>query len=213
MTALQVADLVYPVTALGHGTRVGIWLQGCTIGCQGCMSQDTWDPEGGRPMSVSDVIDMLTRIEGPVDGVTISGGEPFQQPEALMQLMLGIHEWRGSASSPIDLLCFSGYTERHLRRTYPQLIGMFDLIVAGPYRSQTPSVRPLCGSDNQVVMEMTTLGSERYAALDVGRRMQVSVDDGALHVIGIPDTGDLSRMESALRENFGVGLRNVSWRS
>jgi anaerobic ribonucleoside-triphosphate reductase activating protein len=213
MTSLQISDLVYPVTSLGYGTRLGIWVQGCTIGCPGCMSQDTWDSDGGRPVAVADVMDVLTRTDLPIDGVTISGGEPFQQPQALMQLMAGIHEWRGRAPKPVDLLCFSGYTERHLRRSFPELIRMFDLIVAGPYRSQVPSNRPLCGSDNQVVMEMTPLGSACYALIDGSRRMQVSVDGGVLHVIGIPSSGDLMKLEASLSDDFGVGLKGVSWRS
>ena len=38
----------FPVTVLGPGRRIGIWLQGCSIHCKGCVSQDTWAADPGR---------------------------------------------------------------------------------------------------------------------------------------------------------------------
>ena len=210
---LQVADLVYPVTALGYGRRFGIWVQGCSISCEGCMSRDTWDSSAGTPMQVEEVLDVLHRIEDLVDGITVSGGEPFQQADAVEELMAALHAWRKGLGPGTDFLAFSGYSETHLRRTHPELVGMFDLVIAGPFRKARPSQRPLCGSDNQVVMEITSLGSERYQSLDRQRRIQVSVSDGSLHLIGIPGSGDLVRLETALEQKQGVFLEDASWRT
>jgi organic radical activating enzyme len=76
---LRVSRIHVPVTALGPGRRVGIWVQGCSIGCAGCMSQDTWDPAGGEPVPVSRILSWLAGLPGTVTGLTVSGGEPFQQ--------------------------------------------------------------------------------------------------------------------------------------
>ncbi len=41
----------FPVTVLGPGRRIGIWLQGCSIGCAGCISQDTWEADATKAMA------------------------------------------------------------------------------------------------------------------------------------------------------------------
>ena len=40
--ALVVNRVHFPVTALGPGRRLGVWVQGCSIGCAGCLAHDTW---------------------------------------------------------------------------------------------------------------------------------------------------------------------------
>lgn len=209
---LRISDIVYPVTALGYGTRLGIWVQGCTIGCDGCMSRDTWDVHGGRWLDVSEVLDTVASLDGQLDGVTVSGGEPFQQPAAVKELLEGLHHWRSTQNRGVDFLCFSGYTARHLSRAHHDLVEMFDLVVAGPYRRSEPSNRPLCGSDNQSVIPVTTLGQARYASLDDRPLLQVSMSERGLHLIGIPNTGDLELLESELANRHGVSLGSVTWR-
>ena len=81
---LRISRLHYPVTVLGPGRRIGIWVQGCSIGCPGCLSQDTWSPDAAEPVSVARVIETCRRVsKDELDGVTISGGEPFDQPDGL----------------------------------------------------------------------------------------------------------------------------------
>src|SRR5919197_588417 len=96
-TSLLLAKAHYPVTTLGPGTRAGLWTQGCTIGCVGCLSRDTWHPDPRTAVPVGTVLGWLASLPGPVDGVTISGGEPFQQPDALAALLHGIREWHDAA--------------------------------------------------------------------------------------------------------------------
>ncbi|MCA1696856.1 MAG: radical SAM protein, partial [Actinobacteria bacterium] len=46
----------HPVTTLGYGTRAGVWVQGCTIGCHGCASRDTWAVTEGTVVRPADVV-------------------------------------------------------------------------------------------------------------------------------------------------------------
>ena len=88
MTAIHVAKVHVPVTALGPGRRVGIWLQGCSIGCRECVSQDTWPSSIGET-SVAALLPGVTaalRADATLTGVTISGGEPLEQAVALAEL-------------------------------------------------------------------------------------------------------------------------------
>src|SRR6185503_5851184 len=75
LTTMRLSRLHYPLTELGPGRRAGVWFQGCTIRCPGCMSVDTWPRRPERAVPVAEVLGWLAGL-GPVDGVTISGGEP-----------------------------------------------------------------------------------------------------------------------------------------
>ena len=108
MTPIRVAKVHVPVTALGPGRRVGIWLQGCSIGCRECVSQDTW-PVAGVATSVhallSEVVTAL-RSDVTLTGVTISGGEPLEQADAVAELCAGL---RSSGATDVDILLYTGF--------------------------------------------------------------------------------------------------------
>ena len=87
VTGLGVSRLHFPVTTLGPGRRAAIWLQGCSIHCPGCVSRDTWAPAA----SLTEVAAVADWIEDQADdgltGITVSGGEPLDQPEQLAALL------------------------------------------------------------------------------------------------------------------------------
>jgi anaerobic ribonucleoside-triphosphate reductase activating protein len=87
---LELNKAHWPVTVLGPGRRIGLWVQGCTIGCRGCVSQDTWPRDPRKRIAVPELLDWCRRTakDGP-DGITISGGEPFEQPAGLRALLDG----------------------------------------------------------------------------------------------------------------------------
>jgi anaerobic ribonucleoside-triphosphate reductase activating protein len=222
MTSLLLSKAHYPVTTLGPGTRAGIWTQGCTIGCHGCMSRDTWDADLATQAPVEAVLGWLSSLPGPVDGITVSGGEPFEQPAAVAELLRGVHAWRGDA--PVDILIFSGRPYPRLSRVAESraILDLCDAVVAGPYVDARNDGSPLRGSSNQRLVPLTDLGRERYGARpdvaaspDEGKHMQVSVNDGPegrrVYYIGIPRRGDMDQLSSAL-ERAGVHAAEVSWR-
>ena len=92
MTAkLALSRLHFPIMSLGYGRRIGIWTQGCAIGCKGCMSVDTW---ASRPANIP-VDEIVTRVDrwlAEADGITLSGGEPFDQPEAIVALLSTVRQ-------------------------------------------------------------------------------------------------------------------------
>ena len=212
---IRVNRVHHPVTALGPGKRAGVWLQGCTIGCPGCMSRDTWSPQAGRLASVAALIGWLQTVAGDVDGVTISGGEPFDQPQALAELLRAIHSWRVGAGRAIDVLCFSGYSLARLRRRHAEALELVDAAITGPFRQDLPTRLIWRGSANQVLTALTPLGRERYAPYvrlePAEPALQVTVDDEAVRFIGVPRHGDLARLEERLLAT-GVSLGRASWR-
>jgi anaerobic ribonucleoside-triphosphate reductase activating protein len=234
--ALLLAKAHYPVTTLGPGTRAGIWTQGCTLHCHGCLSKDTWDADPRRAVPVETVLGWLASLPGPVDGVTISGGEPFEQPAALAALLRGVRAWRdtpGRETIELDILVYSGYAYSRLSRSGEtrEILDMCDAVITGPYIDRlNPGGRHSGngsllwrGSANQRVVPLSPLGRERYGALagvgktgeGTGPRVQVSVDEGPegrrVYYIGIPRRGDMEHLTSRL-DRAGVRSGDVSWR-
>lgn len=207
---LKLARVHYPVTVLGPGRRVGVWVQGCTIRCAGCMSKDTWSPSGGQWVRVDELANMIdaARHDEALDGLTISGGEPFQQPDALSAL---ITEVRGRWPEA-DVLVYSGYTLRHLQARFPAVLAQIDALMSGPFVRERPTAEQWRGSANQVLTVLDDRARARYAsaASDAGPRLQVAVDDEGLWVLGIPRPGDLARLQRSLAA-VGLELEDVSW--
>lgn len=215
---ITLSRLHYPVTALGPGRRAGIWVQGCSIACAGCVSRDTWDPAAGTTMDVDDVLAWLAEVnerDDALDGVTITGGEPTEQATALHGLVAGIDELRGRGAFTGDVLCYTGREEADFHALCPWANQFIDAVITGPFRIAEPTELLWRGSANQQLIGLTERGRRRYTpflqATAAQPQLQVTVADGQVWMIGIPRRGDLKRLEVALHRN-GVDLQEVSWR-
>ena len=214
---IQLNKAHWPVTVLGPGRRIGLWVQGCSIGCKGCVSQDTWPADPAKAIAIDDLVAWCKRVtQGAFDGVTISGGEPFDQPLALGGLLQALRAWRRKDALDFDILCYSGYPLKTLERKYPKTLALLDAIVPEPYANALPLGPVWRGSSNQPLVLLSDRGRARYAkyvsmAADADKRMQVAVEGGRVWMIGIPERGDMARVE-ALCASRGLKLENVSWR-
>ena len=206
--------LHWPVTTLGYGKRVGIWFQGCSIGCKGCCAKDTWDRGPEHLTSIDTVlawIDTLPTEE--IDGFTITGGEPFEQAEALKSLIRVLRRGFGENR---DILVYTGYSDEKTRRDHSELLDEIDLLISGPYVDSRPRA-VLRGSDNQKMNLLSRLSKRRYssdyqnASVEAGRVLQFSFDGNELLMIGIPSSEDLLCLESRLAE-CGVSFDTLSWK-
>jgi len=187
----------FPVTALGPGRRLGLWFQGCSIRCPGCISVDTWQ-HGIGEVDPAEIIDLLDAHAAEAGGLTISGGEPFEQPDALALLL---RHWRGISDRSI--LIFTGKELASVKPWLRRNTGLVDAIIAGPYRSELPQTLALRGSDNQQLHVLTALGRELLEfdrpALPADRRLDVMFDEaGDAWIAGIPSRGDIGRLRRAL---------------
>ena len=215
---IQLNKAHYPVTALGPGRRIGIWTQGCSIRCPGCVSLDTWKPDRSKAMEVDELLAWCRRVSGVVlDGITISGGEPFDQHRPLVQLLQGLGRWRKSLPQPFDILCYSGYRLEKLKKDHAGVLERIDALICDPYVEGRPTERWWRGSDNQRLVPLSPLGEARYAQyvdapVEGPKRFQVVADGKRMWFVGIPHRGDLDRIEAACAER-GVALTATSWRA
>jgi len=216
-TRVQLSTAHYPVTVLGYGNRLGIWLQGCSIGCKGCISKDTWNADESKSIAVVELLTWAKATCGTeIDGVTISGGEPFDQPTALDTLLRGVREWFSDLDvhSPKerDLLCYSGYPLKVLQRDHADILSQLDVVIAEPFVVGRP-IGYLRGSDNQRLTLLTDVGRRRYAT-QTGEhqtnKLQAFVDaDFRLWLVGIPGRDALPSMALEL-ESQGLSIGSLT---
>lgn len=210
-TSLRINRLHWPVTTLGYGKRIGIWFQGCSIHCPACCSRDTWDKKAGSDITLEALLEWVNRNPlAEIDGFTISGGEPFDQAEALTTLLKRLRQdYCGDGRR--DILIYSGYPLRQLTRQHRPVLDHADALVSEPYLAERPSA-PLRGSDNQCLSLLTTLGKARYGSDELlyDHRLQSHFDGKTLWMIGIPAPGDLAKLQRRLADR-GIKMSETSW--
>ena len=159
---------------------------------------DTWAPHRGIT-TVKHVFDHILPWLKRGDGVTISGGEPFDQPQALAKLLSHI---RGVHSG--DILVYSGHSLEVLSQTLQAFEGLIDLLIADPLQLEAPQTLALRGSDNQRLIPLTPLGRDRLPLYNrCDRILDIMFDDvaGEVWFAGIPRRGDFRRLASLLGES------------
>lgn len=213
---LSINRILAPITVLGAGRRVGVWVQGCALACPGCASIDTWDSALGvryEPVALAERLADLVMGEN-LDGLTLTGGEPLDQPAQLAELITELKARLSSSprAGRFDVLLFSGYTRGAAQRRAGALWDLLDAAVCGPYRQQLPSELPLVASSNQEMVLLSRLAENRYSSSHGGHRMQFVSDGESLMMVGLPRPGELDHFASRLAER-GIELAGVSWRS
>ncbi len=182
MRSIRVYTKEAGVTTLGPGKRFCLWVQGCRQRCPGCISPMSREETGGRLIPVNALATEIA-LSG-MDGLTISGGEPFLQSEALAEMIDMIR-----ARRDMGVIVYTGYTIEQLRKQSDaeELLNRTDLLIDGPYIRELDDGLSLRGSSNQRVICLT----ERYRnALDLyGRdKREVQTFHHGIYdnIVGIP---------------------------
>lgn len=169
----------------GPGERFVVWTQGCPLACPGCWNPDTWAFERRNLQSVEDLAANILATES-IEGVTLTGGEPFAQAKALTELAKIVR------TAGLSVFVFTGYDLDEL--THPEhraLLEVTDVVVAGRYiDEQRVNGWAWRGSTNQRVHFM----SDRYSLSDMDEVAEVEFHlekDGTLTVTGFPTLSGL----------------------
>ena len=102
---MNIARILYPIRVLGPGNRVGVWFCGCSRHCSGCSNPELWSQDPNNEITVSRLFNLIRQISisNPIDGFTLSGGEPLEQSNALSELLPFLAQ-----ISP-DILIYTGF--------------------------------------------------------------------------------------------------------
>ena len=199
-TTVNLSRIHFPVTTLGPGRRIGIWFQGCSIRCPGCISMDT-GTHGRGTTTIAEVVDAISPWLSTADGITVSGGEPFDQREALFELLARLR-----ALTAADILVFTGYPWITISEAISSRPPLIDAIVTEPFDIDERQTLALRGSDNQQLHMMTPLGRARFESFDrtideSDRSFDVMFDEnGDVWLAGIPARGDFRRLRNILED-------------
>jgi len=164
---------------------------------------DTWDRTGDA-VAFSELWNVLESFVCVADGVTITGGELFDQPEALRELLLGL---RGKLPRSADILVYSGFTYTALKPRLNEMVGLIDTVISEPFDLSASQTQALMGSDNQRFHFLTPLGEQRYQSYPRLRdanddRLDLVLDsEGTGWLVGIPKRGDLEAFRRQLAAN------------
>ncbi|MBM2620934.1 radical SAM protein [Actinoplanes sp. LDG1-06] len=194
---VRIAALHPSCTVLGPGRRFVVWVQGCPLNCRDCVSPQWIPARGGRVVPVAELADRI--IAEAADGLTLSGGEPFAQADALVRLVETVRRRRD-----LSVLSYSGYTIEHLRRhgtpDQHRLLDRLDLLIDGPYRPDRHADLLWRGSDNQRIHRLTDRHADLPGAAGPGAGLQFEVGaDGSLRWMGVPPVpGFRRRLEQAM---------------
>ncbi|MEX9841680.1 4Fe-4S single cluster domain-containing protein [Providencia rettgeri] len=200
MVNVNISRVHFPITALGPGKRIGIWFQGCSLRCKGCLSPDTWQVKDNS-ITVKQLLDQITEWLPFADGITISGGEPFEQPEALSALVKGIKQLTDA-----DILVYSGYQWEHIEERVLQMAPNIDALISEPFIVDLPQTQMLKGSDNQQLHMLTPLGKVRFMAYQRSitpedKVLDLAFDEtGRLFLAGVPERNDMLRLRTLIEQ-------------
>ena len=138
---MRIAGILPHSLVNGDGIRFVVFTQGCPHHCHGCQNPDTWDFNGGREVSVVELAENYKNTRY-LDGITLSGGEPFAQQEAcleLLDLLPGVNVW-----------IYTGYDYDAIRHT--ELATRADVLVVGKFVEALKCEGKLYGSSNQQII-------------------------------------------------------------
>jgi len=179
-----------PVTrAEGPGARYALWLQGCSIRCPGCCNPHLFEPSGGERVAAAVLVAEMRGVRDEIEGLTVLGGEPFDQAEPLLPVL------RGARDLGLSVAVFSGFTLEELRaRSEPavrDVLATIDVLVDGRYDASRPEVaRMWVGSTNQRFHYFTdryTSAIERPGPGEPLRSVEIRLGpDGRLSANGWP---------------------------
>jgi anaerobic ribonucleoside-triphosphate reductase activating protein len=146
--------------ANGPGLRAVVWVQGCTLGCPGCFNPQTHPAQGGERVSVEDLFDQIISLGDSIEGITLSGGEPFQQTCPVLGLLKRVR-----AETSLSALVFSGYAWEEIQQfpAIDEIRACVDVLIAGRYDSTQALQDGLVSSANQQAVFLT----HRYAQADL----------------------------------------------
>lgn len=125
----------------GDGARYVVFVQGCRHHCDGCQNPETWDFNGGAEIDPKEIVEDFKKRRL-LDGITLSGGDPFFQQEECVRLI--------KILSPVNVWIYTGFEYEEIKDT--ELAKLADVIVTGKFVKELACEGKMYGSTNQKII-------------------------------------------------------------
>ncbi|MFI0404783.1 4Fe-4S cluster-binding domain-containing protein [Actinomadura sp. 3N508] len=171
--------------ANGPGTRYVIWSQGCALGCSGCFNPETHSADGtSRRTTAGEMAADVLAGAAHLEGVTLTGGEPLEQPAAIAAFCAEV-----KARSGLGVIVLTGFTRREIESDPARAAAVADadLVIAGRYSERLRVARGLRGSSNKEYWMRT----DRYGPDDLAAvpELEITITGGTLTITGMGAPG------------------------
>lgn len=187
---MYIERILYPIETLGPGNRLVLWTRGCSKHCKNCANPELWDTSNAKNVKVKDIEQIIINIHNdtPIDGITISGGDPLEQMEEILELVKRVKV------IVQDILVYTGYTVSELERNWDKSIirkmkELISVLIDGAYIEElNDKALSLRGSSNQNIIYFDESRKSIYEAyLRKGRKIQNVYMGTRLISVGIHD--------------------------
>ena len=191
---LKIHSFVNSSFVNGPGNRFVLWTQGCTKKCKNCFNPLTWD-KNGKEYSVLELFEIIKRSN--VDGITLTGGDPLEQPDELLSLLLlleGLNLSKG-------IILFTGFTIEEIERignSTLECLRYVDLLIDGRYIDELYINDGLRGSSNQNFYYFSDKLKEEEIKID--HEIEIGFNNG-LFVTGFP------HVDRKILKQFGIIMK------
>lgn len=172
-------------TALGPYNRYILWVQGCKRHCKGCIAKDSWDINSGENIDINELSDEIINAPN-IEGITISGGEPYLQSDALCKLLDKVKQ-----NKNLGVIIYTGFLFDEILDD--KLTSYADIIIDGEYVDELNDNLSLRGSSNQKIIDLTGRYKKiipQYYGVK-GRKTELYINKDKIQLIGIPNKENL----------------------
>ena len=153
-TRIKIAGIVKESIVDGPGIRLVVFTQGCVHNCEGCHNPETHSFSHGYYMEIEEIINMVK--ENPLlDGITLTGGEPFHQGRNCAILANKVK------AMGLNIVTYTGYTfeeivnEMEINNSWKELLLATDILIDGKFDIEKKSMLlKFRGSSNQRIIDV-----------------------------------------------------------
>lgn len=154
MKTIKIAGIIKESIVDGPGIRYVVFTQGCIHNCRACHNPETHSFDGGYDKAIDEIIKEI--LDNPLlDGITLSGGDPFVQPRESYNLCKKVKE------KDLNTIVYTGYlyedliNEAIINQSYMDLLSLTDILIDGPYiEEEKDMLLKFRGSRNQRIIDV-----------------------------------------------------------
>ena len=165
----------------GPGLRFVLWTQGCSKGCKNCFNPETWSTDLYKELSPTQIFELIKNFN--VEGVTISGGDPLEQEEELLELLFLLREIKLHKG----IILFTGFSRNEIRENpiREKCLSYIDVLIDGRYEEELKTDSSLRGSSNQEFYFFSDKISREELFFD--QEIELSLENDKIVMTGFPN--------------------------